>query len=484
MLKSRIAQKLSLYFAMALLIFSVIISSVFMFLFRSYTVNIHKTDLQTRAASIATTLSDYMNRTESYGMGGGMGYGAYMRFIGDIAGTDVWIVDENLNLITGVMGQSPSSVKYNYADLPENAEKLIKDVFTNKTMFSESFSSMMSELTLTVGVPIKNSSGDVWGVVLLHSPVNGTNQAIRQGFFILGMSILLALFISFGLSVLFSYSFTKPLNKMNTTALCLAEGDYKAQSGVTQKDEIGQLANTLDILAERLDVASCQSAKLEQMRRDFVANISHELRTPITVMRGSLEALTEKVVTAPEKVEEYHIQMLSEAKFLQRLVGDLLDLSRLQNMDFVIEKTDVSLSDVISDVARSAEKLAQKKGVRVAVNRLGGGCAMLGDYGRLRQMFMIVLDNAIKFSPEGADVEVTVADARIEIKDCGCGIEDEHLPYIFDRFYKSRSEQNKTGTGLGLAIAKQIADRHGIGLSAENNADGVGAKFVFEIPQK
>lgn len=476
MLKSKIAQKLSMNFAVALLIFSVVIGSVFILLFRNHTLSIHKNELEGRADSIASTLSAFMDRGK-VSMGG---YGAYMRFIGDIAGTDVWIVDYDLNLITGGRGQGMMGGQYSYSDLPQNADSLIKEVFTDKTVFSEDFSGILSELTLTVGVPIKDSLGDVIGVVLLHSPVHGTNEAISQGITILGISILAALIVSFLLSVIFSLSFTKPLAKMKVTALRLANGDYTAKSGIKQKDEIGELANTLDVLSERLDKASRESAKLEQMRRDFVANVSHELKTPVTVMRGSLEALVEKVITDPVKVEDYHNQMLSEAKFLQRLIGDLLDLSRLQSMDFAIEKSEISLCDVLDDVTRSAGQLAEKKGVIIVVEKADANCKIIGDYGRLRQMLMIILDNAIKFSPENGKVEIVFGDKQLTIKDNGTGIPPNDLPYIFDRFYKSRSEQNKTGTGLGLAIAKQIADRHGIELTVESK-NGDGATFIFRM---
>ncbi len=478
---TKIALKLSINFTVALLVFSSIIGCVFMVLFRNYTINIHKTELESRANSIASTLSLYIEKGNSMGMMSGMGgYGAYIRFIGDIAGTDVWVVDKELNVITPGNGQGMMGGKYDFTELPQNAEQLISKIFTDKTEFSEDFSSILSELTLTVGVPIKTEAGDVLGVVLLHSPVKGTNEAVFRGFIILGISIVTALIISIILSTAFSYSFTKPLNKMKVTALRLANGDYTAQNNIKQNDEIGQLANTLDVLTERLDTASRQSAKLEQMRRDFVANISHELRTPITVIRGSLEALVEKVITDPEKVEDYHIQMLTETKFLQRLVGDLLDLSRLQNPDFVIEKTEISICDIINDFTRSAEQLAKRKNIELKVTKKTDNCKIVGDYGRLRQMFMIVLDNAIKFSDENSVVEVVLEDRELYIKDNGIGISKEHLPYIFDRFYKSRSEQNKTGTGLGLAIAKQIADRHNINLTAES-VEGEGAKFTFSL---
>lgn len=124
---------------------------------------------------------------------------------------------------------------------------------------------------------------------------------------------------------------------MKKIAERLAERDYSARTNIKQNDEIGELARTLDILAERLELADAESQKLEKLRREFIANISHELRTPVTVIRGSLEALRDGVVTEKADVEEFHEQMYKESLFLQRLINDLLDLSRLQNTDFPIE---------------------------------------------------------------------------------------------------------------------------------------------------
>ncbi len=431
MLKSPIARKLNMYFTLALLMFSLIIGCVFVVLFRNHTINLQKTQLTNRAVSMATTLLGFMEKGRAMS-----GYGGYMRFLGDIAGSDVWIIDREYNLLTPGRGQMQGG--YTYGDLPTNAEEIIEEVFADKKVFSEGFSEVLSKPTLTVGVPIKSQTDGVIGVVLLHSPVNDADLAIGQGIMILSVSITLGFLVSFVLSLWLSKRFTDP---------------------IFAKEAENALAT-------------------EKIRRDFVANVSHELKTPVTVLRGSLEALTEKVVTDPAKVEDYHIQMLAETKFLERLVGDLLELSRLQNMDFAIEKREISICDVLSDVARSAEQLAIAKNITIKVTKTTDISEYKGDYGRLRQMLMIVLNNAIKFSNKGGIVEIKYTKDYISVKDNGIGISKEHLPHIFDRFYKSHTEDNKTGTGLGLAIALQIAIRHNIKLTAHNNEDG-GAIFTF-----
>ena len=474
MFKSKITRKLSLYFAIALLIFAIIIGSVFIILFKNQSLKTYKIDLEDQATNIAQTISMYMDDNNT-SMGG---FGMYLRVIGDLSKTDVWIVDKELNLITGRRGRGNVAKDYKYADLPENADKLIKEGLRGNTVFSEDFTNILSQNTLSVSRPIMDKGDNVIGIVLLHSPIEGINEAISQGILILISSILLALILSFLLSIIFSISFTKPLETMKKTAKSLAEGDYTVKTNIEQDDEIGQLAKTIDILSDRLHIASKESGKLEDMRREFVANISHELKTPITVIRGSLEALVDKVVTNPTQVEDYYIQMLKESKYLQRLVADLLDLSKLQSMDFEIKKTTILISSIIEDVIRSGKHLAEKKGVSIKLTKEIDDFELIGDYGRIRQMIMIILDNSIKFSPKNSTVNIVIDKGSFYIKDNGIGISKEDMPYIFERFYKSRSEDNKIGTGLGLAIAKNIADRHDIQLRVESR-EGQGSSFIF-----
>lgn len=478
-MRNKIALKLALYFSAVLLLFAVIIGAVFITLFRTQTFKNHMNDMEARAVSIANALSGYMQNSSTSGrgmMGGMNGYGAYLRFVDDIAMADVWIVDENLNLITS----SPmSDASYNYADLPEDADKVVKEVFERKTTFSKGFSSVINSPTLTVGTPI-TVNGQIIGAVLLHSPVEGIEDAMMRGIGILAISLLSALILSSILSVILALVFVKPLNQMKSSALLLAGGDYSAKTGVTQDDEIGQLAGAIDSLNEKLQTAKCERDNLDKLRRDFVTNISHELKTPVTVIRGSLEALNDEVVTEPEQVKKYHKEMLSEVIFLQRLVNDLLDLSKLQNTDFAIEMQQMNLCDILSDAARSAEHLAKEKRMEIVQDYDTKFLTVAGDYGRLRQMFLIILDNAVKFSPPESVINISLKNCTVTISDRGKGITSEDLPHIFDRFYRTRTEDNKSGSGLGLAIAKQIADRHSIQVSVSSKLDeGTQFEFVF-----
>jgi signal transduction histidine kinase len=479
-MKPKIAVKLSASFFAILLLFSLLVGFVFTTLFRNQVIELNKEELLSRAEAMAKVLTtNTMNMPAGSGHGQsssirtGM-YGSYLKFFNELSRANVWVVDEDLQVITNLTAQDQRVI---YADLPADADTVVKEVFLGKSTFSEGFSSLLDTPTLTVGVPIK-SEQVVIGALLLHTPIKGVNESIAQGFRILLISIFIAMLLAIGLSVFLAITLTKPLKQMQNTALQLAQGEYDVKTGIKSNDEIGELAESIDILSQRLHEASLESQKLDQLRKDFVANISHELRTPVTVIRGSLEALCDEVVTEPALVREYYQQMLSESLFLQRLVNDLLDLSKLQNVDFKIETEEVNLPEILQDIMRSSRPLAKQKEIQVELNIDRDLFVISGDYGRLRQMFLIILDNAMKFSPREGKVEIMLRENRVTISDQGPGIHPQDLPFIFERFYRVKSEENKTGTGLGLAIARQIAERHNVSIEVESEIEK-GTKFHF-----
>ncbi len=321
-----------------------------MILFNKHVVNIHKSDMEKKITTISQRLSDYISGNKHMMPG----LGAYIKLLDDIAMTDVWLVDNNMNIITSKSSNNETPT------LPSSGDYAIKEAFKGKISFSENFSDILNTKTLTASAPIY-SNGNIVACVLLHSPVEGITSITKNGISILIISIVLSLFISIFISIALAVYFTKPLNKMKHTANLLSTGNYTAKTNIKQNDEIGDLAKSIDILSEKLKEAAYESEKLDKMRKDFISNISHELRTPVTVIRGSLEALSDGIIKDPEKIKEYYNQMLSESIQLQRLINDLLDLSRLQNLDFKIETTPLNILDVVNDSIRSMRQISNKK---------------------------------------------------------------------------------------------------------------------------
>ncbi len=477
MFKNKIAIKLSLKFTATLLIFSAVIGTIFFILFSSYIIDLHREHLEQTAKAVSFTVTpvkEVKGQTFLEQQSESFDFESLITYVHQIMNAEVWIVDEKLN----VAFADADTKTVDLQKLPQEFEGDVLNIFNGETVHRGSLSEAIVGTGLMVGVPIFIGE-EIVGAVMVHSPVSEINHAINRALYIIVFCILIALVITVILSIIMSFSFTKPLSKMKSVALKLADNDYSERSDIDQNDEIGELSAVLDNLSERLLIAEEQRGKLEKLRRDYVANISHELKTPITVIKGSVEALCENVVTEPKMVQEYHSNILYQAKYLERLVGDLLELSRLQNTDFSLEMGEINIAEVLKDSIRSMTPLANDKHISFEID-IKNDFETFGDYGRLRQMFIIILDNAIKFSPHGEKVAVSLVGDNVSIRDFGQGITKEQLPHIFERFYKTNAETNSGGSGLGLVIAKEIALRHNIEITAKNS-EPKGAEFCFKL---
>jgi len=603
MFKKRIAIQLTASFVIIVLISMLAIGILFIQMFRQYAFDSREQTMLTRARSIAEVMAE-----NSQNFGQIRGLVGSMRFLDTMAEAKVWITDGkgNPSSIPGMgigMGQNfglgpgmGRAHSYNSEPLPTEAEKVIQEVLKGKESVSESFSSVYNEATLTVGVPIIDSTHQVIGSVLLHTPVTGVTASLNKAVSILVISLLAALVLAVGLGIFYSLLFTRPLKAMNLTALEMTRGNYSARTGVNRVDELGQLGNSLDHLALKLgttinqlfqekgklnDIISSisegivafdtnlkpisvnnalaeimnrpqpylveavekdlnkleietlltrvmenkkpsqvvkdwlskklkftlspivdnhgmvtgsvalvqdisKSERLEQLRRDFVANVSHEFRTPLTVIRGSVEALVDGMVEKSEDIERYHHRILSETRSLERLVGDLMELSRLQSGKITINKDPIHITNLLTDVVKSLQTIADQKGIKINYQPEQDLPPFPGDYDRLRQLFVIFLDNAVKYSPDNTLVSVKSRileknTLSIIIRDQGYGIAADELPYIWDRFYKVDKARQGLGTGLGLAIAKHLLELHD-GKVSVLSEPGKGTEIELRLP--
>jgi signal transduction histidine kinase len=473
-MKSKLAIRMAAYFTAVLLLFALVVGSIFTTLFQNQTLNIYKENMEQEAWAIADTVSAMSDQMDMGPMGRQGGYGAYLRVLEDMVAGEVWIVDESLSITMNPRKQGQTLMGNNFS---ADGERMVRQAMEGYSIFSEDFEHLFGVPTLTVGVPLEKN-GIIVGALLLHEPMEGGTQGAEYGLRILGISLIAALLLGILMALLLARGFAKPLIDIAEVVQRMKAGEYGAKTGICRKDEIGELAVTIDLLGERLESSKQVQKQLEQLRKDLITNISHELRTPVTVIRGSLEALVDGVVESSEQVKSYHQHMLQDTLYLQRLVDDLLDFTRLQNPGFSLEKKPVHWDDLCHDVVHSAERLGEKKEVGVKYEILSAAPEMAGDYGRLRQLLLILLDNGIKFTPAGGNVGLVLSERQLWVWDEGPGISEENLPYVFDRFYKEKTSQNQQGTGLGLAIAKEIAERHGMELSVENGTER-GSQFIL-----
>ncbi|MCT4787343.1 sensor histidine kinase, partial [Exiguobacterium aestuarii] len=227
--------------------------------------------------------------------------------------------------------------------------------------------------------------------------------------------------------------------------------------------------------------------RLEKMRKDFVANVSHELKTPLTSIRGFSETLLDGAKEVPELRDQFLDIIQKEATRMQVLVEDLLELSRLERDDFQMELVFVDLNQLVDEVCLLLSQKARKKSIQLEAKH-HGTAVLQADLNRMKQVIMNLVANAINYSPEGSRVEISVeaeGDAyKLRVKDNGIGIAEKEVSRIFERFYrvdKARS-RNSGGTGLGLAIVKHIIDLHHASIDVDS-VEGKGTTFTITFPR-
>lgn len=475
-LHNRLVFKMYLSYAFVLTLSAALIGVIFMMLYRDTTRQSYYEQLEKQATRIADRLTQYII-DEKYGDSSD-----YVKLVIDLDNErDIWVIpNENAE---HPLNSEMANISLEGINLQKEYRRLIAGVMNGKNMEMTFDDRHHGDLRNVVGVPIQGLNGELVGALIYSAPADGLTKVINTSIKLILQCILASLVISIVLATLFVRSITKPIFEMRDTAGVLAEGDYRAKTNINRKDEIGELAATIDVLADRLNENEMERKNMEQMRLDFFANVSHELRTPITVIRAYTETLYDKVVTEPEKVEQYYERMLNECNSMQRLVGDLLTLSKMQNPDFEVEKEPVNVIQIFEDIIRSVSAISDEKNIKLHLESNTEVALMLGDYDRLRQMFIVIIDNAIKFSKENSEIFIHInlgQQIHISIKDQGIGISKEELPFIFAKFYRSKLRQNAKGSGLGLAIAKQIAMKHNGTLRVESEL-GKGAEFIFSF---
>ncbi len=477
---NRLFVKTYLSFAAITAVFAILLGVLYMRMYESATIRNYEDDLKAKAVRISSRCSEYflIQDTEK----ALEGWRNYLVTISE-EGTEIWSVanpDAKYPLTSALaIGLDLSVLTQTYVEVAQTA-------FLDKTEIRTEYSKYHDCTVVTVGVPVRGYNGEVAGAILLNALVETQKEIVSNSWSMILISGMVALLIAFALAIPFARNLTKPIGIMRSTALRLAAGEYEAKTGIVSYDEIGELASTMDFLADKLAENEIERKNIEQMRFDFFANVSHELRTPITVVRAYTESLVDGMVKDEEQAQQYYARMLTECQSMERLVGDLLLLSKMQNPEFMVEKEPVNLQQVFHDLKRTAKAMSDEKNIEIVVKQPIMPCTMLADYVRLRQMFLVIVDNAIKFSYENSQVYITMEEEgnriRVSIRDEGVGISEEELPYIFDKFYKSKLRQNAKGSGLGLSIARQICLKHDGTLEVESK-QGEGTTFIFTFPK-
>ncbi len=326
---------------------------------------------------------------------------------------------------------------------------------------------------------------EVYGGIVLHSSLTETKSIVSNIRETVLWALLVGTVISVALISYLSWSISRPLQKIDAAAAEIGMGNYSRRIDVTSEDEIGELASTINAMAEKLEKIETERQKLDRIRTDFLANVSHELRTPLTAMQGFLEALQDGLIDEEGRHRYYDI-MYSETMHMNRLLDDIMHLIRLRNKEVVINKYPVQVKPLLEKIMLKFSKEMEEKNNRFQLELDEQLPEVYADQTRIEQIISNVVKNSIKFTENG-EVRLSAKEdgeyIRFEISDTGIGMSETDLEYIWERFYKAdRGRSRKdTGTGLGLAIVKELVELHEGKVKAASEL-GKGSTFTIWIP--
>ena len=337
---------------------------------------------------------------------------------------------------------------------------------------------MFSRNVLSVSAPITGNY-NTYGYVLIHLPISEINQS-QNGI----LSILyITSAVLFGLSLIILLVFTQtvylPLRKITVGANEYAAGNLDYRIDVKTHDEMGYLSDTLNYMSDELN-------KMEEYQKNFIANVSHDFRSPLTSIKGYLEAILDGTIPA-EMYEKYLSRVISETERLHKLTESMLTLNSLDARGY-LSRTNFDINRVIKDTAASFEGTCESKNVSFDLTFSDDIQMVFADLGKIQQVMYNLIDNAIKFSHHDSTIYIQ-ASGRYEkifvsVKDTGIGIPKDSLKKIWERFYKTDLSRgkDKKGTGLGLSIVKEIIQAHGENIDVVST-EGVGTEFIFSLPR-
>jgi len=332
------------------------------------------------------------------------------------------------------------------------------------------------ESVLACTTVVKNSDGEILGAYRWITSMKALDKQILYFVLVVILVDLAVLAISAVSGIYFIKSIVKPIRDVGNIARKIAMGDFESRIEIKNNDEIGELCDAINYMASELDHA-------ETMKNDFISSVSHELRTPLTAIRGWGETAKMSVGSDDGLVEKGLDVVLSEADRLSNLVEELLDFSRMQSGRLTVNTAPVDVSVLLTATANMYTELARQQGIELMLTASPDAAVVLGDADRLKQVFVNIIDNAVKYTQKGGLVLVTQTVeegcVRILVKDTGVGIPAQDIDRVKEKFFKS----NKTvrGSGIGLAVADEIIKQHQ-GLLFLESTEGVGTTVTIVLP--
>ena len=352
--------------------------------------------------------------------------------------------------------------------------------FSDQYYMVSHFYGTFPEEMLSVYTPMTYNFA-VRGYVVLNYPISTIFDKQQNIIFIFLITVFIIYVISSIILILFTLSVYRPLGKITKAIEAYANGDMKYDfENVKTDDEIGYLSAQLKYMAGRI-------SQTEDNQKKFIANVSHDFRSPLTSIKGYLEAMSDG--TIPKEMYEKYIDIvLNETERLTKLTNSLLTLNNLNTEGMMLELSDFDINKIIKDTVSTFGGTCKKKFIKISLILTGEQLFVHADMGKIQQVLYNLIDNAIKFSDSESTIKIETTEKNetifVSVKDEGIGIPKESINHVFDRFYKSDLSRgkDKKGTGLGLSITKEIISAHHENINVISTV-GVGTEFIFTLPK-
>jgi signal transduction histidine kinase len=376
---------------------------------------------------------------------------------------------EQENIQVSIMTEQRKSL---FSEENKDVQNWIKTVLDKKSEFAEITFHKSEEMNMfIVGVPIlvKNINK---GAIFLYTPMKEAEGLVHDINQIIALSVLLLLVPIILVSLFLSKKIVSPIVSMSETVKGLSKGHFEKKVAIKGNDELVSLGKAINTMADQLAV-------IEQSRKRFIGEISHELRTPFTTIRSTLQGISDEIFS-PEEQQEFIQLSVDEIKRISQLIDDLTDLSALEEKAVILQKKSISMSELLETCILQLSLQAKEKEIIIEEMIEKERYAYV-DIDRMKQVLINLLDNAIKHSHRQSTIKASLnmKDDIIEMKveNHGDDIPFDILPHLFDRFYKTDQSRSQRGNGLGLTISKKIVELHNGDIAVQSN----GGKVIFTV---
>ncbi|MDO4268148.1 MAG: HAMP domain-containing sensor histidine kinase [Eubacteriales bacterium] len=394
---------------------------------------------------------------------------AQLQAVAEFVKAEVWIVNRQGTIVADSAGSARVKTEIEGFDPAGTG---------NKSYSTGDYYGQFPYDVLSVSAPITGNY-NTYGYVLVHVPVSIIWETSNQSLNVIYISAA----VIFALSLIILLVFTKtvyfPLKRITEGANEYAAGNLEHHIELNTRDEMGYLAATLNYMSGELD-------KMEVYQRNFIANVSHDFRSPLTSIKGYLEAIIDGTIP-PEMYEKYLTRVIAETERLTKLTQGMLTLNSLDSKGY-LSRTSFDINRVIKDTAATFEVTCNARDITFDLTFSEAILMVYADLGKIQQVLYNLIDNAIKFSHHGSTIYIQTYTRNekifVSVKDTGIGIPKDSVKKIWERFYKSDQSRgkDKKGTGLGLAIVKEIIQAHGENIDVISTED-VGSEFIFSLPR-